>query len=282
MKRILFFLALAFLGALTFTSCKKDKNNEPQPEPLTMDQAESMAVDVTDEEAVMAEVDMQSDEMLVQFVAGGPLSGDCPTVTADQPQGTFPVTITIDFGDGCTAPDGHWRSGKIIINVSDKPTNPGATRTITLVDYHVDSLAIEGTRTWTNNGPNAQGQPSFTRTTTGAKITYPDGSFRSWETTHTLTWTAGYDTPWMRLDDEYDIEGSRNVVRKNGDSFSSVITTPLHKRFTCPYVESGVREITKNGETATLDYGDGTCDPWGTLTLPDGTTKQIKLRKWHF
>ena len=157
----------------------------------------------------------------------------------------------------------------------------GATRTITFEDFFVDGKSVEGVRTRTNNGVDDQGRPSWTKSTVGGKITWPNGVTRTWDATHTILVIAGYDTPHFRKDDDLEISGTRSVVRKDGTTISSTITTPLVKMHDCKWIVSGVQEMTRNGETATLDFGNGDCDMWGTLTLADGTTKPIKLKPWR-
>lgn len=276
----LVFMAMLF-GGLFFTSCKKSADTATPQEVLSLEEAESISGEIVETEATFEEIDFIAGEQLGEILNGPPPPGNCPTVTKDQSQGVFPVTVTIDFGDSCVGPNGKTRSGKIIINLSAKPMTAGATRTITFEDFVVEGKAIEGVRTWTNNGLDAQGRPSWTRTTVGAKITWPDGSFKSWDANHTVLKTAGFTTPHLRIDDEFEITGSRSVVRKDGSTFNSTITTPLLKKHICHWLVSGVREITRNGNVATLDYGNGDCDKWGTLTLPNGTTKQIKLKPWR-
>ncbi len=282
MKTLKFVIVTLLFAGLFFTSCKKTTETASPQEELTAEEATSVSDEIVETEATLEEIDYTADEQVENVLFGPPPPpGSCPTVTKDQPQGVFPVMVTIDFGASCEGPDGKIRSGKIVINLSAQPMTAGATKTVTLVDFMVDGKSVEGVRTWTNNGLDDQGRPSWSRSTTGAKITWPDGSTKTWEANHTILMTAGFTTPHYKMDDEFEITGSRSVVRKDGTTFSSTITTPLLKKHICRWIVSGEREITRNGNTATLDYGNGDCDKWGTLTLPDGTTKEIKLKPWR-
>src|SRR5215510_14775264 len=51
----------------------------------------------------------------------------CPTVTITHLNGVdpFPVKIVMDFGSGCTARDGRYRSGKIISVYTNRLIYPG-------------------------------------------------------------------------------------------------------------------------------------------------------------
>jgi hypothetical protein len=53
---------------------------------------------------------------------------------------------------------------------------------------------------------------------------------------------------------------------------TSTITTPLLVKMSCinqnkPLLVQGIITFTRNGNTATLDYGDGTCDNLAVFTI---------------
>lgn len=56
--------------------------------------------------------------------------------------------------------------------------------------------------------------------------------------------------------------------------------TPLRRELACRFIVSGVLEISRNDATASLDFGDGSCDAVGILTYPDGSTEEIFLRRF--
>ena len=60
-------------------------------------------------------------------------------------------------------------------------------------------------------------------------------------------------------------------------SFSSLIIEPLLKKRNCRWIVSGVKQITTEAGTYTIDYGDGVCNPFAIVTTPDGETKEIHL-----
>ncbi|HEY0612388.1 MAG TPA: hypothetical protein VGD35_22090, partial [Chitinophaga sp.] len=68
----------------------------------------------------------------------------------DATVGKWPKTLTVDFGDKCTGEDGRVRAGKVIMKISNFILRPGATIDITLENYSVDSVKIEGTKKITN------------------------------------------------------------------------------------------------------------------------------------
>ncbi|MEK7255799.1 MAG: hypothetical protein AAB316_13700 [Bacteroidota bacterium] len=158
--------------------------------------------------------------------------------------------------------------------------SPGAIRTITLVDFSIDEAQIEGTRTLTNLGFDAGGNVSFNRTVTGGKITFPNGKVATWEADHTLTQTAGGGTPFVWIDNDFEITGGSSGINRNGKAFTVEITQPLLKRAVCFWASAGEITLTVGDKTASIDYGDGDCDRKAIVTLPNGSTHEILIRRW--
>lgn len=264
------FASILSLG-LFFTACKKDNDNAIQSEQIVAAEDQTAATDLYED------VDEQVD-LAIDTRGGG--SDDCPTVTIDPVDGSYPRTMTIDFGtDGCTGIDGRVRKGQIVVTLTDTLSNVGAVRTATFVDFFVDDAQLEGTRTLTNLGPNADGDPSFSRTVDGGKITFPNGDVSTWEADHLITVTEGSNTP-ARLDNVWEVTGGGSGVNRNGKAFTTLIVTPLvHKRI-CPWTVSGVKNLTIEDKTVTIDYGNGDCDRQAIVTGPNGNTRQILIRWW--
>lgn len=267
MKKSLFFFFAFALTVLAFNACKKSD-----------DTANDRDVAISEDLAVQEDFSAQLDADIDQGIEERGGGGACPVVTLAQPWGTWPNTITIDYGTGCSRPDGRVLKGKIIVNQTGELRTAGAVRTVTHDNFFIDDVQLEGTRTWTNNGTSAGGQFSYTRTATGMKLTYSDGTFATWEHQHTVTWIEGRDTPTW-LDDVWSTTGSTTGVGRNGATYSSTITEPLIKRNSCRWISEGVITITRDGNTSTLDFGDGTCDRFATVTRPNGETFSIRLRR---
>lgn len=273
MKIMKWLLATTLLLGVFFTACKKEENESVASEQIMAAEDQTAANDLYED------VDEQIDEA-IETRGGDPNGNTCPTVTIDPADGSYPRTMTIDFGtDGCTGVDGRVRKGQIVVNLTDTLTNAGAVRTATFVDFYVDGAKIEGTRNLTNQGPNANGNLSFSRTVVGGKITFPDGEIASWEANHTVVLIDGANTPTW-LDNVWEVSGNASGVTRNGRAFTSEITTPLLRKRTCRWVVSGVKSITIDGKTITVDYGDGTCDRKATVVGPNGGTRQILIRWW--
>lgn len=271
MKKLLLSMMLMASIVLVFTSCEKDAE-------IVQDSMTSTSEDFTTLQSITEDLDQEFDLTMDGFAEGTVDNrSNCVTISLDKPLGEYPNTITLDYGAGCTARNGRELAGKIIIELSDDPKNPGATRTLTFVDFSVDGASVEGTNTWVNNG-DAAGYPCFSRTV-DKTITFPNGTTVSWNGNHDLCKIEGADTP-NRLDDVFEINGSIAGTNRAGFNFAAFITSPLIKPRSCANITSGVVELTRGAKTASVDYGDGNCDRVATVTLPDGTTKDILLKPW--
>jgi hypothetical protein len=80
-------------------------------------------------------------------------------------------------------------------------------------------------------------------------------------------------------DDVWSSTGTAAGTNRNGKDFTATITEPLIKHADCRWISSGVIEFTVGARTRSLDFGDGTCDRVGTLTLANGDSYTIRLRR---
>ena len=271
-----FFVATLLLSVL-FTACQKDKDEQLTNEETTQQMIVASEDNAT-AEAMYQRVDDQVD--LVIDTRGGGGNGTCPVVTVDPSWDEFPRTITIDFGtDGCEGADGHIRKGIITVHQTLAWWVDGAVRTTTFTDFFTDEAQLEGTAIIVNEGYDATGNITFSRTVEGAKITFPDNSTVTWEADQLLTQTDGGSTPYLLLDNVFEFTWTANGVNRNGQVFSVNTTTPLLKNKACPWLVSGIIELTLDNKTLSLDHGNGNCDKYGTLTLPNGSEIQIELRR---
>lgn len=267
MKKVFFLFTFLMIGALAFNACKKSDAD---------DALVATSEDVATHEDFSEQIDLDADMAVEERGGGGSL---CPTVTWAQPQGTWPNTITIDFGTGCEYPDGSGRihKGKIVIAQSAAMFTAGATRTLTFDGYFINDIGVQGAKSWTNNGQNTDGNWSYTKTATGMTLSYPDGASSSWNHNHTSTLIQGGGTP-THIDNVWSTTGSTTGTNRQGEAFSSTITEPLIKRAFCRWISEGAIEFTRGDRTATLNFGNGTCDRFGQLTLDNGDTITIRLR----
>lgn len=269
MKKSIPILIALFVGVIVFNACKKDKDDNSNDAEIVA--AEALATN----EDFSEEIDLAAD-IAIEERGGG---GTCPTVTLAQPWGTWPNTITIDYGtDGCAGPNGqHILKGKIIITQTGDPFTAGTMRIKTFENFYVDDVKVEGTKTWNNNGFDSGGNWSYVKTAT-MTFTYPGGSSSVWNHSHVSSLIQGGNTP-THWDNVWSTTGSSSFEGSNGVNFSSTIVKPLIKKATCRWISEGKIEFARNGGTSTLDFGNGTCDRFATLTTANGDTFTIRLRR---
>jgi hypothetical protein len=264
------FALLSIPSIFFLASCQKD-NNQPDPEiETTFKLSENQAVSESindDANAVFfeaaANAHLMAGRLTGVFQTTNTLS--CATVTIT-PQNSFPKTIVIDFGNGCTSVDGVSRAGKINITLSDSVHHPGATAVMTFNNYSTVGYKVEGTITWTNT--STLNGVSWTRQITNGKVTEPLGGYY-WTTegTKNVTQTAGANTPLNLLDDVYSVTGSHTVTNPAGKTRTVTILEALEKKTTCHNVSKGKMKIQAQTHFAVLDYGDGTCDNVAIITI---------------
>ncbi len=203
--------------------------------------------------------------------------GLCATITVTPNDSTYPKTITIDFGDSCVGLDGKLRSGKIIINLTAPLRKPGSVLTVTLDNFYINHIHIEGTKTISNLSEN--GVVKFSVTVTGGKVTFPGGRGYSYESSKTKEQVEGMDTKTCR-DDVFEITGSATITFNNGTVAKFEVVDPLIKKVACPWLKDGTLKISINDRVLKIDYGfphNGDCDNKALLTWNDGNSQRVIL-----
>ena len=270
MKTTFFKSSLVLALTLGFAACQRDRFEWKDTQTASdSEQAEGIA-----DEAINISDNAARGGSEVARLSGtegrlDAMSG-CATITKDTL--SEPKVITIDFGPvNCQCNDGRYRRGKIIVTYSGgRYFDIGSVKTITFDNFFRNDNKVEGVRKVTNNGQNASGQWTWTISAENMKITRPDGTFHTWNSTRLRTMINGYSTQQIWSDDEYTITGSATGVNKNGVAYSAMITTPLHRLMSCRWIDSGVIEITpETGPVRTMDFGNGDCD--NLLTVSVGT-----------
>ncbi len=213
--------------------------------------------------------------------AAGHREASCYTVSWNfvNQNDSFPVNITIDFGNGCVGPDGRTRKGKISTLYTKPLWINGATATSSFSDYSVNNIQVEGIHTLTNSSSN--NQLIFSSAVTGGKLTATDGTIVHWTGTRVFTQKEGWNTRFDPSDDLYTIVGQGNgSVQKNGVvySWTGYNITPLEKRTTCGWISKGIQGIEGSaGAQASLDFGNGDCDNKAVITV-NGVSAEITLK----
>lgn len=256
---------------LTNSSCRRKKEFSEADRGLVRD---LFFVDASFQD-LKSMADEAATGQFVTFKSGQEsFAGNCATLTWDT--ASTPKVITIDFGPvNCLCNDGRYRRGKIVITYTGPYTAAGTVITITPQDYFVNDNQILGQKVVTNQGPNAQGQPTFSVVVNG-QVIKADGGIITWQSSRTRTWISGYGTPQFN-DDEYSITGSASGTSAQGQSFTITILTPLIRQIGCRWFKSGSVKIERPGKPDILiDYGNGTCDGLIEVTW-NGNTYTLNL-----
>lgn len=210
-----------------------------------------------------------------------PSQSTCFALSVDflnQPD-TFPVRITLDFGTGCTGPDGRLRKGKMITTYSAQLLKPGSVAETTFDGYSVDGMLVEGTHRIENK--SITNQAIFETKVINGKLTMSSGDYIAWNRTRVVTQTDGYMTPDNPYDDSFTIEGngSGSVVKSTGTvTWTSTNIDPLVKKFDCHWIVKGKQAIQRNdGPQGVIDFGTGNCDNKAVITV-NGVSAEITLK----
>ena len=269
-----------------FISCDSSNDgNDNNPTLTAKDIAVNSKIDVAIDDVVYIVEDQYTAQQSISnrsSTASKSILPTCATFTTVLVDGTW--TRTIDFGSaGCTLPNGNVLKGKIIISFSNDFTSKSRTLSYRFVDFYHNGKLLQGNKSITYESKStellATEHPVMTFTV-DMKITFDDGKVYSRTGTTVKETIEGNETPLNWEDNVFLVTGNSATSLANGDTITTVITTPLRYITSCklPFPVSGIVSITKNTSVGTLDFGDGKCDNLATLTI-DGVTKDIILEK---
>jgi len=277
---------LLVLAVLVFVGC--DNENVPSNELASSSSLDSEII-IEEAESVLDDISIYSDSSFEIASTSKSSSSskestnkdkrgrsgffkNCADITIEEVGDT--VTTTIIFTDTCEDYNGNIIYGTIV-KVKTK-SDTSKERTITIEDLSINGYVINGTKTYSYVSSNANENPELV-SSVDITIQTEEGTI-SKIGTRTIEITAGGDTDTC-YDDEKTITGLSAFTDENGAIFSVEITTPLVKPAGCKYIAFGIKEYTTEDGTATVDFGDGTCDDVATKTAIDGTITEITLGK---
>lgn len=273
-KKIVYLSILAaFLGLIVF-SCNQNKDIAGNDIQLTNADVSQAGNDATSDN-IYDDVDGTVESQLTNlqstdFQTNTQKSAEdvdypCLVVTVDHPDTTFfPKVITLDYGEGCTKifkNDTITKKGKIIIKLTDRMWVPGAKRIITFDNFYINNIKVEGTRTITFNGLNADSLLDYDITLVGGKLIFND----------TLQYTreSQLKREWYRapnpMDDIVYLSGSITGTNLQGENYSRMITDKLMLIHCFDYgrrwtIVAGTVVCTVGTTETTIDYGNGSCE----------------------
>lgn len=271
---------------MTFSCSKDDKSS-----PMTADEAKVNAkIDLMNDdvsnivEEQEANTYVDAEGRAANADDGTSVISDCAYVTRVPAFGTAitpgtTVIKTIDFShfsaEGCTLANGNVLKGVITITFVYQPEATSHTITYGFNDFYHNTIKFDGTKTFTRVIVEATASTlAHPRVTMNMDMTatFPNGNVYHRVGQRVREIIEGIGTPAL-ADNIYKINGSWTTTFPSGTQSSIISTTdPLHIKMSCmavnkPLIVSGVIEIVRNGNTATLDYGDGECDNTAIFTV---------------
>jgi len=193
---------------------------------------------------------------------GGCYDTNLDDVTIDK----WPKTLTLDFGTGCTGTDGRTRAGKVIITMSNYIMKPGTIINITLQNYSVGLVHLEGTKVITNQSSGTTFK--YSTKVTGGVIKLDTLTF-GYSCEKVITQVEGGNTPFVTEDDVYSGTGTASLTYPGGTIVTYTTKEPLIKALKCAWIGKGKADVTFDQVTATIDYGAGICDDSATVNIGD-------------
>jgi outer membrane murein-binding lipoprotein Lpp len=264
--------------------------------------AKDEALITADEVSVNAKVDAMNNDVANiaedEFNADNGVSGrpanstnnflpDCAVITrvpaTGLPEAGGNIVKTINFGTtGCVMPGGAVLKGKMIITMPYQPGAASHTATVTFENFYHNLRKVEGTKTLTRTlvGATATnaGHPKVVMTM-NLTITLADGRVVTRNGTRTREIIVGYGDGDV-TNNVYEVTGNWTTTFPNTTTQTSEITNPIIVKLACTPTNSalskGIITFTRNSNTATLDYGDGTCDNLAVFTK-NGVSTTITL-----
>jgi hypothetical protein len=254
--------ALALTGSMYLISCNRNVKNTDKDTEAASDN--SLGEFIYDDVNNIA--DDASGKKTGDNLGNYKTASNCATVTHDTL--SSPKLITVDFGTtNCLCNDGRYRRGKVLVSYTGKYKDSGSVRTITFDNYYVNNNKVLGSRTVSNMGHNANNQTYFNIAVNGLIIKANTLDSVIWNSNRVRTWIQGEGTPtWA--DDVYEITGSGNGQRANGNTWTMNIIQPLVRDLSCNWISAGTMELQPTGKALrTIDFGNGSCDNEATVTI---------------
>src|SRR5579862_1233526 len=282
--------ALIISGVIFLAACKKDSNSSSGN--TTNSGAQTMTTNGATSDGAYNDVlnvalqtgsDQNIDAVMTQQKNGKQTNSVrtvngingfyCANVTLLTTTGSFPDTLIVDFGSGCTSSgDGIARSGSVTYIFSGKLSTPGTVISASFNNYTVEGYQLGGKYKLTNSTTGSS--LSLTSAVVNGTITYPNDSSYSFSGSKTVTLASGSLTDISTF--VFNITGGYTIANDHtGETLTATVTTPLEKKESCKYVDAGVAAFvyTKGSLTVdgTLNYGDGTCDNSAVITIGTAT-----------
>jgi hypothetical protein len=282
-----------FLAVFLF-SCQKESSDQNATPAVTEDDAVAYSEESTQAEGSYDDIEdisfTAADEEGLASAAKGDESarffpffrlrariGQCAQITVTPDDGSYPKTVTIDFGDSCRGLDGKVRKGSIVLHFTGPIRHAGSVLTITLKDFYLNRAHIEGTKVITNLSEN--GNIKFTTQVVDGKVSFPNGRGYKYNAIRHVKQIDGGTTDDL-IDDVFSIEGRSQTEFNNGVTITLNTESALIKKVACHWINDGILKIKINDRELFLDYAapnNGDCDNKAKLTWNNGAKSRIVI-----
>lgn len=210
----------------------------------------------------------------------------CRTVTYTPSRTVYPHTKTIDYGSGCTNSSGITKKGKVIITYYDPVSEAqGRYSEINYENFYVDNIHVEG-NIKVNRSVNNLNQVVF-KYIIHKTLTASNGDVKDWNSILDWTMIQGGNTRNVS-DDVFAITGHAEGKETLGDIQTNSWQSDVDKNNVVIKPQSCNRRVKgglivkiklkgSNDLNEYLDYGDGTCDSFATLTINGSAPQKVTL-----
>ena len=270
------FLSLGFV----FTNCQGNDEATFASDPITVEDAQIVADGDEVTEGITDLVDQLyvEDGLFGNRIEFTSFFANCGTRTVKWDATQTIKTVTIEFGDNCTLPNGNIVKGKITIVFNKNRDLLSHTITVTYDNFYFNAKKAEGTTSMERLLANAKGNPQST-VKINIKITFADGLYVERTSERVREMIAGKDTMGIWGDNVFLITGKWTTVFRNGGIHKGEIIIPLRREMSCRFLVKGSIKVQRNDRSGTIDFGNGSCDANATFTNDNGEVKEILLGK---
>ncbi|NHM05771.1 hypothetical protein G4D82_00930 [Flavobacterium sp. CYK-4] len=277
-------LMLGLLCSFWLISCNKDDDKNSSNG--SSEFISSTDVDVISDD-VSQIVELESDQTASNRLTSATENflGNCAQVTTSV-SGNI-VTRTIDFGtSNCTLNNGNTVRGKIILTFTNDWDATTRTINYSFENFYHNDNHVEGNRNVVKTIlPSGHPQTTISLDMT---VTTPSNAVYTVTGNRVREFAEGYGNNIL-ADNVFLVHGNWTTTLPNGNTHSHSVNeeSPLRIIYSCDQtvgrrrfeIVSGIATITRNNNTAVINYGDGQCDGVGTISINGGAAITFTLRR---
>jgi len=147
-------------------------------------------------------------------------------------------------------PDNCIRRGEFNAAFDGDFSDPGTKATITYKDYYFEYIRLNANHHISYEGKNQDQDDFFNNVISSGNLLVMDSVSPwgySWNANQQLVWVDGMDTPLEPGDDVLVISGSSSGKASSGTDYQVEVSSALVNVFSCPWIPSGVQNISTPG-----------------------------------